>query len=800
MYLDIINEMLDNFRLLESLGVLAGMLISVSIFALESIDKENRIVKKAILSRVHVIPPIVTVALAAFLLIFYDSFDNLYYKIATIILVILSYIFLAILVLNTFEMVLVYEHSFTCVSNYIKKRIKNINEKLDSNSNTISDEEFSLLVKKNGYNLYKFSLEDRQLFEIRSDKDTVIKTLRNNKTINIGMKIIKPRHDNSSVYLWNIIGKRVSKGEVVAYCSKDTLNKEICFDDIFISDDKLNALYNEMIEIADYLYNYSISKKDYDMTYDYLEFVSYTYKEKHNYVKEKLIDRILPYDIECNDIEQMKKYIYFLEPVSRTAYEYSDDNSFSKIEKYVCALFIMYINKHDLEPKLSKTINDYYRHKLYEYSSDSNLKYYDILLSCILRIMCSLISKKQYESVKKILNSIIRGFGNNDNDLNFQFITGIVKYIYEFYQRNKDQKGNLEELLAEIKNNLEFYYYIDRFDDLFTKNYEKKSNIYSVYNSYILVDCEESYSSASWEYTNDSLMYIYLYHALNVYSSAKPITKEFDKDNYHLYKNIKGELDSACVLSTKNDNTTISDFIDLAIEGSNKKRNEYISNHAISDRSIIDLENDVRNSLLDFNDSLFVHLKNNNKVFTERIEEENSYLSIYEYYSRDLLYEGASKAILDSITNAFTYAISDEYYKKVNTIGKKFDSIKNVLSQSNINKQFTLFINHKLFYSECYEMYRDGYILNNNNRIRCFVSQKIDGYVSVDDINLPRIIIDKLDDVFNKNKIENNIYTEVFDLSSNHSKRNELIKLTSEDEDTLKTYIAINSVMKVKID
>lgn len=520
-----------------------------------------------------------------------------------------------------------------------------------------------------------------------------------------------------------------------------------------------------------------------------------------------------------NDLNGVRKFsIYQLEETARTVYKdkykndryaiflnrilslaYSNDN-YDEYQQISRLIFFLYyqqlkIDGNDIKKVAYNFANHYFKYDYFSIKKNSDVRFYDELMSNLLRFICVLIREKKFNVITILFKNILLEHDRHISDdfdekdiLNLQFAIGIIQCLMMLI----DKKDISDEDKKEIVNIINWtrQYFINTYDAWqivmnFKRYCNRKSSIQDVYDH-----LEFDFIVSSWSdwHIDEKTILKELLCAFKIRTVFKDSINydEITKDDKYYFENLlelissteKTKFEQALNLNFSNNNLVES--LKLVISDAEYKEKEYIKNNQLDKNKVKDFERIIREKALKSN-QLEDYLNSLNKI--EKIDIKiKGVCGINQLIPRDVFFEdyGGYESIAEQFGKVFEPAKEKEFINKIDSISKLSENdLNEVLNKIERVEDYLLISS----YINCdnissYDGYSD-FILIDDKKLEIMKFPQIDNIYLIEKKYLPKLQYCDFDEDFNENNIDGNLYYELNDCSKDDKLRNEIIEKSS---------------------
>jgi len=815
-----------------------GLMVAIIIFIAEVIsNKKYELEKRVILSKTNIINNMkfcIFIYFAMFISSIvkcsYDSPTEIVYMQCDTIYIILQ------LSINVLILVFMYR-TFKIFKISVKLNIDKeyFNKELDSYVNNRSMEIENDASKKSLKNIKKLKQDfenylknknnlsndasgvgfsEESYIPIYTNKRGIIKNYNYKKIDSIVDSIDNVSNEETKDYLPNNepifvftrqIGEKVEKNSIVGYCLKGYKKYFKDFSNCIVYDensmyigDEIKLINENLLEFAN---NFS-EPDDFDDNNKLFNYFNYLYQNDLNGVRKFSIYQLEETArIVYKDKYKNNKYAVFLNRISSLAYSNDNYDEYQQISRLIFFLYYqqLKIDGNDTKKVTYNFANNYFKYDYFSIKKNSDIRFYDELMSNLLRFICVLIREKKFDEISILFKNILLDHDRHINDdfdekdvLNLQFATGIIQCLIMLIDKNNVSDEDKKEILNII--NWSRQYFINTYDAWqivmnFKKYCNKKTSIQDVYNylEFDFIDHEYSSSWGGW-HIDDKIILKELLCAFKIRAVFKDSINydEITKNDKYYFKNLlemissteKTKFEQELNLNINYGN--LAESLELVISDAEKKEKEYIKNNRLEKDKLKNFERIIKEKALKSNE-LEDYLHDLNKI--EKIDFKiKRVCGINQLIPRDIFFEdcGGYESIADQFGDVFELAKEKEFINKIDSISKLAqNNVNEVISKTNNIEDYLLITG----YLNCdninnYDGYSD-FILINDKKLEIMKFPQIKNIYLIEKRYLPKLQYCDFDDDFNKKNIQNSLYYELNDCSKDEKMRNEIIGKSS---------------------
>ena len=566
------------------------------------------------------------------------------------------------------------------------------------------------------------------------------------------------------------IGDKVEKNTIVGYCLKGYKIYFKDFSNCIIYDEHSMYIADEIKLINKNLFDFAnqfSEPDDFDDDNKLFNYFNFLYQKDLNGVRKYSI-----YQLEetariiYKDRYKNYRYAIFLNRISSLAYKNDNYDEYQQISRVIYFLYYqqLKIDDNDLKKVTYNFANHYFKYDYFSINKNSDIRFYDELMSNLLRFICDLIREKKFEVISILFKNILLEHDRYISDdfdekdiLNLQFSIGIIQCLMMLIDKkdiSDDEKKDIsDDDKKEIINIINWtkQYFINTYDAWqivinFKKYCNRKSSIQEVYDhlEFDFIDHEYLSSWSGWN-IDDKIILKELLCAFNISTVFKDNINfdEITKDDKNYFKELlelmsstkKTKFEEELNLHFSNDN--LIESLKLVISDAERKEKEYFQNNQLDNNKEKDFEKIIKETVLK-NNQLEEYLNSLNKI--EKIGTTiKRVCGINQLIPRKIFLKdyGDYEMIAEQFGKAFLPAKEKEFINKINCISK--------LSENDLNEVLNK--------TEDIENY-----LLITSYINCDNINGYDGYsdfILIDGKKLEIIKIPKIESIY---LIEKNIY------------------------------------------
>lgn len=808
-----------------------GILVAIVIFIAEVIkDQNNELNKKIILCKTNIKNYIVYILCIFFYMLIINmlkynnengigDFYNIIYLIThslLLIFVIISICITGMMFRLTLRLNTEKDYFNEELEKYINKKVINLERRANNQNNKKHKKEeieFRKFLKEqeiyfNDETIIKENPEYEPIYPV---KNGIIGKYDYKKLIDMAIyfnnqKITEENYsvDNKNiVYIPNYIGKKVSKKEPVFYCLKQYKNIFNNLSDMVIYTDNRLFIDDEIKLINTALFNMASEYEEpdaYDENSRLYNYFKYLYDNKLYGIKSLALVNIEEYYRKIyNNYSKNRQFTRFLDLLSFLAYSNDDYDDFEYINNIELYLYVHQLDEKETDIKkiAYNFANNMFRFNLYSVKKNLDIRYYDNLMSILLKFIIYLIKTCNYEAINVLLDNILMeriNYKNNELDeydiINFQFSCGIV-YCLIMMSNHNMLKQQFLTTIKRIINYLENFL-INLYDAwdatiYFKKYFDKKTCVQKVYNNFDFefVDHEYQNSWGGWCIDTTIVLKEFLFIFQIDFTNINAINKkQISRKDKYFYKNLLDlikskeptELDK--FLKLKYNNSSIVEALNIAINEAENKEKEYNRINKLDDNKVKKFMELIKQNIQ--KESCFTNsLKKYNKIKESKTKLKEVF-GINQLIPREFFFDevGGYETVANNYCEALNIGIEKEYVKKLETKStKSTETLEKVLDKIDNLEDYIIVSNYlsKRYFNQFDYDYKENIIIYKNKKIPIINIPQINGIILLKKDDLPVINFCDFDEEWNSKFINNSLYFEFVDCSEDEALRKEII-------------------------
>ena len=664
------------------------------------------------------------------------------------------------------------------------------------------------------YDMLKFELSEELYVPIHADKRGTIKSYNYKKIDsmienigNISNEEVKDYiKENECIFIFaKKIGEKVEKNGIVAYCLKgykkyfEDFSNCIVYDEnsVYI-EDEIKLILKNLFELAN---DYS-EPNDFDENRKLFNYLNYLYKNNLDGVRSYFIYQLEETArIVYKDKYKNLRYAIFLNSISSLAYDNDNYDEYKKISILIYYLFFQQLKIDDNDNKMVayNYANHYFKYDYFSIKKNSDIRFYDDLMSNLLRFICVLIREKDFEVLKILLNNITLDYDRSYTDdfdekdiLDFQFAIGIIQCLVLLVEKKEISNEDKKEILYIIDWTRRFF--INTYDAWliimnFKKYYSQKSSIQYVYEHLEFDFIDHKYLS-SWScfLIDKNIILKELLCAFKISAVFKDSINydEITKDDKYYFDNLLKLISTSKKtkfeqeLNINHINSNLIESLQLVIQDASNKEREYIKSNKLNNNKVKEFEKIIKENALK-NTELEDYLNELNKI--EKIDLKiKSVCGSNQLIPRDVFFKDyvGHDGIAKQFGDIFETTKEKEFVKKIDGISEESkDNINDVLKKIvNIEDYLliTSYMSSRIINE--YDGFSD-YISINGQKMKIMRFSQINNIYLIEKKYLPKLQYCDFDDNYNKKNIVGSLYYELTDCSKDKKLRDEIINKSS---------------------
>lgn len=223
--------------------------------------------------------------------------------------------------------------------------------------------------------------------------------------------------------------------------------------------------------------------------------------------------------------------------------------------------------------------------------------------------------------------------------------------------------------------------------------------------------------------------------------------------------------------------TYIIEALNLAIDESNKKEEEYNKTHELATEKVTKFEQDIKYSILK-EEPLIELLQANKKIKTNDLSLKKVF-GINQLIPRNLFFEDCYglENIAKDYGNLFGKGIRESIIKKINTFSTIYEEdINKVINNLEDIENYILITNFVGIIKISNYDRTTNFVNINNKQLEVLKISKVDSYYLILKKDLPILEFCKFDSIYPLEEIENNVFYSFEDCAKDEELRNKIIE------------------------
>ncbi len=706
------------------------------------------------------------------------------------------------------------------LDNYVNKRIVEIEREASNKSlKNIKQlkQDFDNYLKNNkmlSTNLIGVGFSEKSYIPIYTNKRGTIKNYNYKKIDSMIENIDNLSTEESKDYLptnepvfvfAKQIGDKVEKNTIVGYCLKGYKIYFKDFSNCIIYDEHSMYIADEIKLINKNLFDFANNfsePDDFDDNNKLFNYFNFLYQNDLNGVRKYSICQLEETArIIYKDRYKNYRYAIFLNRISSLAYKDDNYDEYQQISRVIFFLYYqqLKINGNDAKKVAYNFANHYFKYDYFSIKKNSDIRFYDELMSNLLRFICDLIREKKFDVISILLKNILLEHDRHISDdfdekdiLNLQFSTGIIQCLMMLIDKKDISDDDKKEIINII--NWTRQYFINTYDAWqivinFKKYCNRKSSIQEVYDhlEFDFIDHEYLSSWSGW-HIDDKIILKELLYAFKIRTVFKDSINydEITKDDKYYFKNLLELMSSTektkfeQELNHNFSNGNLIESLELVISDAERKEKEYIKNNQLDKNKVKDFEKIIKETVFK-NNQLEDYLNSLNKIekFDMTIKRV---CGINQLIPREVFFKdcGGYESIAEQFGEIFETAKEKEFINKIDSIAKlSVDNVDEVINKIEKIEDYLIITNYLNCDSiKSYDMYSDSIVID-DKKLEIMKIPQIENIYLIEKKYLPKLQYCNFDENFNKNNIDGNLYYELNDCSKDDCLRDEIIEKSS---------------------
>ena len=809
-----------------------GILVAIVIFIAEVIkDQNNELNKKVILYKTNIKNYVIDVLIIFFYMLIVNMLkynrENSVHEFYNIIYIITHLLLLGFVMLSIYRTGKIFwitlklntekDYFNEELEKYINEKVLELEKRANNKNNKKHKKEeieFKDFIKKqeiyfNDESKIKENSDYEPIYPIKNgiigkyDYKRLIELSNyfNNQKISEENYVI---NNKDIVCIPNNIGKKVSKKEPIFYCLKKYLSIFKSLSDMVIYTDNRLFIDDEIKLINSCLFNMASEYEEpdaYDENSRLFNYFKYLYDNKLYGIKSSALVNIEEYYRRIyNDFPKNRQFTRFLDSLSFLAYSNDDYDDYEYINNIELYLYIHQLDEKETDIKkiAYNFANNMFRFNLYSIKKNPDIRYYDNLMSILLRFIIYLVKKSNYDAIDVLFDNILMeriNYKDNEFDeydiINFQFSCGIIYCLIMLSTHNMlidTSLNTIKRIINYVENFLINLY--DAWDatKYFREYFNKKTCIQKIYDNFDFefVDHEYKNSWGGWCIDTTIVLKEFLFVFKIDFANINSIDKEqISRKDKYFYKNLLDlvnsneltELDK--FLNIKYNNSSIVEALNIAIQEAENKEKEYTRINELDNNKVEQFKELIKQNMQ--KDSSFINsLRKYNKIKESKSKLKRAF-GISQLIPRDLFFDevGGYETIAENYCGTLDIGIEKEYIKKIDKMSdKSTEALEMILENIENIEDYIIISNYlsKSYFNKFDYDYKENVIICRNKKIPIINIPQIDGIFLLRKEDLPIINFCGFNEEWNPKFIDNSLYYELIDCSKDETLRKEIIE------------------------
>lgn len=607
--------------------------------------------------------------------------------------------------------------------------------------------------------------------------------------------------DKVIIYFVKEIGDKINKNEPIAYCLKNYYKQFKELSNSIIYDNNNTYIDDEIKTINEDLFSAALEfnePDDFDGNNKLFNYFNHLYKNDLIGIKNIALNKLEETAKRVyNDQYKNKKFSRFLNRVLSLSFTYDnyEDYCFINGLNYILYSKQLEFENNDIKQVAYDFSIHYFRFNYYSVQKNKDIRFYDNLMSYLLRFLCNLIKKKQFDSITVIFNNISldnEDYSDGDLDekeiLNFQFSCGVVSCLI-LVDLDVEHYGKIKNIIDWLQRNLFNLYDAWLIIINFKKYFDKNTNIQSVYDDFDYNFHEHKY--LSWwsgsgrdekAILKDLLIAFNIDFVIETEINYDTISKD---DNIYyegllsLFQN-EEQTKFEKILNIKYQKEDLMKALQLVINETKRKEDEYIREHKLDDEKVKSFEANLKSEILK-EEPIIELLKTNKKIGKSDIKLKKVY-GINQLIPRNLFFPECYG--LDTIAKdygkVFGKGIRESYIKKINSFAVCYAKDINEMIEeiSDIDNYVLLTNNPNSRKVNNYDSVLNAVKIN-GKLLKMIKIPKIDSFYLIAKRDLPILEFCEFEDIYSSQNIDKSLFYSFEDCSTDEKLRDNIIKNSS---------------------
>lgn len=601
------------------------------------------------------------------------------------------------------------------------------------------------------------------------------------------------------------VGDKIEKNSVVGYCLKGYQNYFKDFSNCIVYDensayigDEIKLINENLFEIA----NQFSEPDDFDDNNRLFNYFNHLYEKDLNGIINLAISQLEETTRKVyKDKYKNNRYAIFLNRISSLAYNNDNYDDYKLISRLIYLLYYQQLQYDDSDIKqvAYNFSNHYFKYDYFSVKKNKDIRFYDELLSNLLKFLCDLIREKKFEAIPIVFKNILlehEKYVDTELDekdiLNLQFASGIICCLIMFIEKNSIDNNDSEVIKDIIKwTRSHFVNIYDAWQIIinFKKHYNKSSAIQNVYEhlEFDFIDHKYLSSWSGWCIDEKLILKEFLY-AFNIRFISKDDIdySEITKNDKYYFKDLLDMFDSTeetkfeKELNLKLHNDNFNKVLKKVINDAETKEKEYIKKNKLDKSKVNEFETILKNEAFK-NGKLEEYLNNLNKV--EKIDVKlKRFCGINQLLPRDIFFEdyGGHESLAKQFGGIFNESKEKEFIKKIDDISKNStENINDAIAKLENFEDYLIIANYiNRSTIKNYDICSEAIIIN-DIRLDVLTIPETDYIYLIEKKYLPKLQYCNFDEDIPKKNVDKNLFYELKDCSMDEELRNKIIEKSS---------------------
>lgn len=601
------------------------------------------------------------------------------------------------------------------------------------------------------------------------------------------------------------IGDKIEKNSIIGYGLNGYKQYFKNFPNCIIYDENSMYIGDEIKLINENFFEFASNFSepgDFDENNKLFNYFNYLYQNKLDGVR-----RISIYQLEemarkiHKDKYKNNKYVIFLNNVLSLSYS---DGNYEEYRQISLLIYYLYYQQLKMDVIDEKKVaynfsNNYFKFNYFSIKKNNDIRFYDELMSNLLRFICDLIRERKFDVITIIFKNILLEYDRHIVDdfdekdiLNLQFAIGIIQCLMMLVDKNNISSDEKKAIIGII--NWTKQYFINTYDAWliitnFKKYYNKKTSIQSVYDHLEFDFIDHEYLS-SWSgcCIDEKIIIRELLYAFKISTvfddniNYDEITKD---DKYYFEELLKQISDSKDIkfeqiLELKFSKDSLVKTLNKVIKDAKHKEKEYIKNNELNSEKVERFREIIKKEAVKENE-LEKYLNNLGKVQQSNIKLKR-FCGINQLLPREIFLDscGGYENIAKEFGGIFIDAKNKEFIKKINAISKESNEcIDKAITNLSNPKEYLLITS----YLNCNNIKNydrtSGKVIIKDSELDILKVARVDSIYLIEKKYLPKLQYCYFDENISSNNVNESLFYDFTDCSANEEVRKEIIEHSS---------------------